>query len=262
MQGMGASVTSPEQKIYSALLIGGVIAAALAFVALFFFSAPYGRHVRASWGPTVNAAYAWMLMESPAVIVFAACFLLGNRGQPSMTWLFFALWQIHYANRAFVYPLRRKRRGTPMPLALAGLGILFNTYNGYLNGRYLGIHGADYGASWVSDPRFACGVGLFVLGLSINIHSDSILRKLRKDGDSGYRIPHGGLYRWISCPNYFGEILEWTGWAVAVWSSPGALFALWSAANLVPRARDHHRWYRQTLEGYPAQRRAIIPFVF
>lgn len=32
---------------------------------------------------------------------------------------------------------------------------------------------------------------LFVLGMSINVHSDHILRNLRKPGETVYRIPHG-----------------------------------------------------------------------
>ncbi len=233
-----------EEEYYSALLAGGAIAAGVVFVALFFISAPYGRHVRASWGPTVNAALGWTLMESVAVLAFAVCFLLGNRGEPDITWIFFILWQIHYVHRAVVYPLRRKHSGTPMPLVLVGMAILFNTYNGYLNGRYLGVHGENYDASWISNPRFLCGVGLFFLGLSINIHADSTLRNLRKDGGRQYKIPYGGLYRWVSCPNYFGEILEWTGWALATWSFSGLAFLFYSSANLVPRAISNHRWYK------------------
>ena len=49
-------------------------------------------------------------------------------------------------------------------------------------------------------------------------------------------VPHGPLFRLVSCPNYFGEIVDWSGFALATWSPGGLLFALWTAANLVPRA--------------------------
>ncbi len=75
-------------------------------------------------------------------------------------------------------------------------------------------------------------------------------------------MPRGGLYAFISCPNYFGEIVEWTGWAIATWSVAGASFALWTAANLIPRARAHHRWYREQFADYPAERRAVLPFFY
>ena len=51
----------------------------------------------------------------------------------------------------------------------------------------------------------------------------------------------------------------WTGWAVATWTFAGAAFALFTAANLVPRARAHHRWYRETFPDYPPERAAILP---
>jgi protein-S-isoprenylcysteine O-methyltransferase Ste14 len=67
------------------------------------------------------------------------------------------------------------------------------------------------------------------------------------------------MYRWISCPNYFGEIVEWIGWAIATWSLAGLAFALWTAANLAPRAHSHHQWYRESFADYPQERKALVP---
>jgi 3-oxo-5-alpha-steroid 4-dehydrogenase 1 len=60
---------------------------------------------------------------------------------------------------------------------------------------------------------------------------------------------------------YLGEMLEWTGWALATWSPAGFAFALYTVANLAPRAVDHHAWYHQQFPEYPAKRRALIPYV-
>ena len=102
---------------------------------------------------------------------------------------------------------------------------------------------------------------MFVAGLAINIQSDQILIGLRKGRDTGYAIPRGGLYRWVSCPNYLGELIEWTGWAVLTWSTAGLVFAVWTAANLVPRAISNHRWYREQFSDYPANRKAVLPLL-
>jgi steroid 5-alpha reductase family enzyme len=102
---------------------------------------------------------------------------------------------------------------------------------------------------------------MFFSGYIINIHSDSILRGLRAKNETGYKIPGTGLFKFVSSPNYFGEILEWTGWAVATWSLPGAAFALWTIANLAPRAFANHRWYLDHFPDYPSQRKALIPFI-
>jgi steroid 5-alpha reductase family enzyme len=105
------------------------------------------------------------------------------------------------------------------------------------------------------------GAVMFVGGLLVNLQSDEILRRLRAPGESGYRIPRGGMYRWVSCPNYLGEMVEWCGWAVLTWNLAGVSFAVWTIANLLPRALTHHRWYRATFADYPPERRAVIPFV-
>jgi steroid 5-alpha reductase family enzyme len=150
-----------------------------------------------------------------------------------------------------------------MPLAIPLLAAAFNLGNAYLNRHYL-FYFSDgrYTADWLRDPRFIIGALLFIAGFAINRWADDTLRQLRQPGETGYRIPRGGLYRYISCPNYFGEILEWTGWAVATWSLPGLTFAVWTFANLAPRAISHYSWYHEEFEDYPAERKALIPDVW
>ncbi len=60
------------------LIIAGLIAAAGVFAALFFIRAPYGRYYRKGWGPTLSSRVSWLLMESPSVVVMAACFVTGT----------------------------------------------------------------------------------------------------------------------------------------------------------------------------------------
>ena len=251
-----------EQQLYAGLVAAGVGAAAAAFVVLFFITAPYGRHIRAGWGPTVHSSAGWLAMESPAVLVFAVCFFAGNRFAVHGTLVFLLLWQLHYTHRAFIYPFRMRNFGKRMPLTVVLMAVAFNVFNGYLNGRYLGAHADRYPAEWFYDPRFLFGTALFFVGFMVNVHSDQVLFRLRSGGGQGYRIPYGGLYRWVSCPNYLGELLEWFGWALATWSVPGLVFAVWTAANLVPRARANHRWYVERFDDYPKNRKAVIPALF
>ncbi len=111
-------------------------------------------------------------------------------------------------------------------------------------------------------PAFLAGLVLFFAGMAINVWSDEILLRLRDGGGNGYKIPQGGFYRWVSCPNYLGELIEWTGWAMMAWSPAALVFIVWTAANLVPRARSNHRWYQEQFSGYPRDRKAIFPFVY
>jgi len=104
---------------------------------------------------------------------------------------------------------------------------------------------------------------VFLAGWVINLHSDSIIRNLRQAGDSGHYIPRGGMFRYVTSANYLGELVEWLGWALLTWSWAGAVFALWTFANLAPRAATHHRWYREKFgEDYPAQRKRLLPFIY
>lgn len=250
-----------EQQVYDILLIAMFVLAAIVFAVLFFVTAPYGRYARRGWGPRINNTLGWVIMESPAVIVFALCFALGDRSMSAIPIVFLTLWQIHYINRTFVFPFRMRGGRRQMALFVMALGFAFNFVNGYLNGRYINALGPGYLSDWMTDPRFIIGVLVFFTGFAINLHSDGVLRQLREPGEMGYKIPHGGLFKRVSCANYFGEITEWCGWAIATWSLPGLAFALWTAANLAPRARAHHRWYLSQFPGYPRQRKALIPFV-
>jgi protein-S-isoprenylcysteine O-methyltransferase Ste14 len=202
----------------------------------------------------------WILMETPAVLVLPAWFALSERGGDRVAQVFVLLWLVHYVHRAWIYPLRKKA-GRPMPLGLALCAVAFNAVNGSFNGYWLFHLAPVYPADWLSGPKFLVGVAVFGAGLAINVHSDSLLIRLREGGET-YRTPMGGAFRFVSCPNYLGEILEWCGWAILTWSWAGLSFAVWTLANLAPRAIAHHRYYREKLEDYPRSRKAIVPFVY
>jgi protein-S-isoprenylcysteine O-methyltransferase Ste14 len=232
--------------------------AAITVALLLVVSAPYGRHARAGWGPRVNSRLGWVVMESPAVLGFLAVYALGTQATSAPALALLSLWQGHYVYRTFVYPWRLKAGTKGMPVVVAALAFAFQCLNSYINARWVSELGA-YPDAWLRDPRLLAGATLFLAGWAINYHADAVLLRLRGPGETGYRIPHGGLYRWVSCPNYLGEILEWTGWAIATWSLPGLAFAVYTAANLLPRALAHHRWYRERFPDYPSGRRALIP---
>jgi 3-oxo-5-alpha-steroid 4-dehydrogenase 1 len=248
-----------ERALFNGLLLAMFVLAGLVFVALFFMEAPYGRYARHGWGLGLGRRMAWLVMESASPIVFAVCFWSGgHRYTPAML-IFLLMWEAHYIHRAFIYPFSLRGTGGKMPVLIIAFGLLFNTANAYLNGRNLFHFAPEYGSEWLRDPRFIAGAALFVIGFVLNRWADRALRGLRRPGESGYRVPGRGLYKLVSCPNYLGEIITWTGWAVATWSLPGLAFAVWTVANLAPRARSHHAWYRQRFPDYPPQRKALLP---
>lgn len=239
-------------------VVWGVLAAALlTVVALQFLTAPYGRHARPGWGPSLPAPAAWVLMESPAVLLWLGVFAVGPDRGALAPLVLMALWQAHYIHRTFIYPLRL-RGSRAVASSVIAMGFVFNGVNAWVNAAQVG-HLGDYGADWLRSPPFLIGAALFGIGYGINRHADGVLRRLRAPGETGYRVPHGGLYRYVSCPNYFGELLLWAGWAIATWSLAGLSFALFTAANLVPRALANHRWYHEQFPDYPPERKALLP---
>lgn len=249
-----------EATLHGYLVLAMFVLAALSFTALLKVAAPYGRFVRPGWGPLIPARIGWVLMESPAVVLFVLVYALGAHATADAPMALLALWQLHYINRTFLFPFRLRSEGKRMPLVIALMAFLFNCLNAYINARWIS-HFGTYPDGWLTGPVFVTGAVVFLVGWTINQQSDAILIRLRRPGETGYRVPEGGLYRWVSCPNYLGEILAWIGWAVAAWSLAGLAFAVFTVANLLPRALANHRWYLQEFPDYPRSRRALVPFL-
>ncbi len=233
----------------------------IAFFFLLAISAPYGRHARDGWGPGIPAKPGWIVMEAPSPICFALLFFMYGGYTRAVPLILLGLWQLHYVYRAFIFPLRMRGGDKSKPLLTVALAFLFNIANGATNGFALAKLAPHLDNTWLSEPRFIAGLFVFFVGYFINHQSDAILRDLRKPGETGYKIPYGGAYRWVSAPNYLGEIIEWIGFAIAAWTLPGWAFAYFTACNLIPRALDHHRWYRDKFDDYPESRRAVIPHI-
>jgi hypothetical protein len=251
-----------ERSFYNILLVATFASAILIFFLLYKIIAPYGRHIRRGWGLTIQARFGWLIMEFPAVLAVLVCFVIGNRRNNIVSVVFLSIWMIHYVHRTFIYPFLMRSGRKQFPVLLMTFAILFNTINGYLNGRYLFYFAPIYRLSWLADPRFIIGTTIFLTGFITNIYSDWELRRLRKPGEDVYRMPRRGLFRFVSSPNYLGEIIEWTGWAITTWSLPGVAFAFFTIANLMPRAYFNHRWYQKEFSNYPAERKALIPFIY
>jgi 3-oxo-5-alpha-steroid 4-dehydrogenase 1 len=259
------------------MALGMLAASAVTFALLVCCKkrAAYGRYAAAeqpsktrcpslSYGPPVNGRVAWVLQECPCLLVCAALLLLYTRPQLAMPNLvLLACFELHYVHRTLVFPLRI-RGGKPTPLGIMLMAMAFCAYNGFMQTSFLLLPAQQYAATWLRDPRFLLGVLLFAVGMAVNIHADSVLINLRKPGETGYKIPYGGAFRWVSGANFAGECLEWLGFALAAWSVVALSFAVFALANLAPRAAQHHADYlRRFPRAYPLLRRKkMIPFVW
>lgn len=224
-------------------------------------TAPYGRHTKKSWGPLIDNRLGWFIMESPALFIFMYWIIRLGDFRNLLVLVAFILWVTHYSHRAILFPLRINTEGKKMPIIIMSFAVCFNLINGFLNGYWISNFIPEFDPDSVTYLRMSAGILLFISGFMINQYHDRLLIRIRKTSKKGYMIPYGGLFKYISCPNYFGEIIEWTGFVVSVWSLPALSFLTWTIVNLLPRALDHHKWYKQQFKEYPAQRKAIIPFV-
>ena len=148
-----------------------------------------------------------------------------------------------------------------MPLVIVCSGIFFNLINGFSLGYYFAFL-ANYPDNYFMQPHFITGAILFAAGIFINWKADNVLIHLRNPDETDYKIPIGWLFKYVSCPNLFGEIIEWAGYACMCWNLPATSFFIWTIANLIPRALSHHKWYKKQFENYPIERKAVFPYMF
>lgn len=252
-------------NIFSIFLWMMIAVAAIVFVALFFIDAGYGKFQSKKWGYAVNNKLGWVLMEAPVAILLFLFWWFSDRKAMLVPLIFLLFMEIHYIQRAFIFPLLLKGK-SKMPLSILFMGVFFNIANAFMQGYWLFYYAPldMYTNAWLQTPQFIVGSCLFFAGFIINIDSDRRIRNLRQPGDTKHYLPHGGMYNYVTSANYFGELIEWTGFAIATWSMPGLVFAIWTFANLVPRANAIYKKYQQEfgdeMQGKKLKR--VIPFVY
>ncbi len=241
------------------------VVAVVVFVCLFFVDAGYGKFYQPKWGPSVDNKLGWTLMEAPVFVAMLALWWFSERGTDFVRIVFLLLFEIHYFHRSFIFP-RQIRGKSKMPLSIILMGALFNTLNAFMQGGWIFYFSPTdmYGTSWLHGLPFILGTVIFFAGMAVNIHSDSIIRNLRQPGDTAHYLPKGGMFRYVTSANYFGEFVEWVGFAILTWSWAGAVFALWTFANLAPRAaRIYDLYSREFPEELDTQKtKRMIPFIY
>ena len=256
--------------LFVLFLVGFVV-----FVALYFVDAGYGKMRSDKWGPAMNNKAGWLLMEAPVFLVMLYLYLKSFHFNGGVTrhvpyLLFFLIFEFHYFQRSFIFPFLLKGN-SKMPFAIMILSFIWNVVNGYIQGYFLfyiaptdPFYVHAYTSSWLTDPRFIIGTLIFFTGWAINMHSDHVIRHLRKPGDTNHYLPKKGLYKYVTSANYFGEITEWLGFAILTWSYAGLVFFWFSCCNLIPRANSIYLKYEKEFpdEFDRKKLKRIIPFIY
>ena len=249
---------------FNTFLIVMAAVALVVFVALYFVEAGYGYLFNPKFGAPVPNRAGWVMMESPVFIVMTVLWLVSDRTWQAVPLVLFLLFQTHYLQRSFIFPMLLRGR-SKMPLSIVLLGMTFNTLNALMQGGWIFFVAPDgYYDDWFSKPYIYIGGAVFIFGMVVNLHSDYIIRHLRQPGDTRHYIPRGGMFRYVSSANYFGEIMEWVGFAIASWSWAGVVFVWCTFANLAPRSASLYKRYESEFgeEFSKLKRKRIIPFIY
>lgn len=239
----------------------GLLLAIITFVVQMISPAPYGKHENqnANWGMPIPQRLGHILSDAlPGVLLFTLVFFFYGDQRGYANCMFLGLFLLHYVQRGILHPLMMRYRNSKVPIGIMLGGFGPNCLYHFINADFVGS--ANYAGNFYYDPRFILGILLYLMGYVINRWADWKLRSLRNlKGSNGYYIPYGGLFELVTCPNYFGELVEWIGWTIATWSFAGLVWTLFSAATFIPRSRHNHAWYKQQFELYPPNRKALFP---
>jgi len=238
-------------QIFDYLLIIMSVLGIILFVSLQFITPAYGMTFNNRWGVSIRSNLGWFIMESPVffamLILYFISLYFHIRPFNIVTFAMFIFFEFHYFQRSFVFPLLMKGQ-SKMPISIILLGVVFNTCNAVMQGGWLFYFCSPklYEISWLWSWQFILGTIIFLFGMVVNIYADRVIRALRSDvTDNNYYLPQGWPFTRISSANYFGEILEWLGFAILTWSVSGLVFLIWTFANIVPRSKAVYERYTQ-----------------
>merc|ERR1711904_462505 len=144
-------------------------------------------------------------------------------------------------------------------------GWMVTITHGYLNGKWYAEYGTHLRSKkWLRDPRFICGIIIYLTGFVALVHHDNLMRDLRSTHGPRYRIPRGGLFEYATQAVYFCELWTWFGFFLLSWGPNGAFIFCVSLVNLAPRSVASHRWYIDKFgDEYASLGRSyLVPFVW
>ena len=146
---------------FNIFLIVMALLALAVYIALHYFEAGYGYLFNRKYGFPIPNRIGWVLMECPVFIAMTVLWLLSDRTWEAAPLALLILFQGHYLQRAFIFPLLI-RGNSKMPAGIVGMGVLLNTLNALMQGGWIFyISPADYSKAgspnpiFTSEPRFS-----------------------------------------------------------------------------------------------------------
>ncbi|NGY05759.1 DUF1295 domain-containing protein [Solimonas terrae] len=183
----------------------------------------------------------------PVHLWFAAAYL----GHATLAqWLLCAAMVGHFAKRCLEVLFLHKYSGPIGRFTVVQITLIYSLASAL--GGYL------FAQAPALDGLFANGTLLFLIGEAGNYVHHKMLADLRARR-SGYFIPQAGLFRLVTCPHYFFEIIAWVGIALMSHQWAMLLLALAMHNYLAARAWKTRQWYRSRFADYPPARKCMTP---
>lgn len=145
-------------------------------------------------------------------------------------------------------------------------------YIGQMSPATFYLHNLAEGAA-VSEPWVWAGAIVAAVGVIIEMVADAQKSAAKKINAS--RFVDTGLYRLVRCPNYFGEVLMWTGsfiicfgscctvgqWVIATLGYVGIVYVMFSGARRLELRQQEVYGNDPEFQAYIHRRPLILPFV-
>lgn len=119
-------------------------------------------------------------------------------------------------------------------------------------------------ASYDWSPSFIILWALFIIFCEFSNYLTHVnLSSLRDQNPKNYEIPFGYGFNWVSCPNYFFEIMSFVGFSILSGNWAYILFTLVASVQMYIWAVGKHKRYLKTFgnDYKKLNRKVLVPFV-
>lgn len=209
-------------------------------------------------GPQMSWRTVYIIEYLGPLLIHPLIFSMFSGPRSSAQWVTLALVTIHFLKREYETVFVHRFSSETMP----AFNLVKNcAYYWFVGGVALaGVTYSDwYARETYKFPRYP--VLLFLLAEMCNFKTHTILRDLRPAGTTERKIPCGLGFDWVSCPNYFFEILAWVAMSSVTNSLASWLFTAVGAGQMWFWSVKRHRRYRKEFPDYPKDRKILVPFV-